>query len=49
LRRLLDELPALERADAQLDSLVATDDLRLDHRFGLIVQIDGAVLAQAGR
>ena len=55
LRRLLDELPALEpaaaleRADAQLDSLVATEDLKLDHRFGLIVQIDGAVLAQATR
>jgi len=55
LRRLLDELPALEpaaaleRADAQLDSLVVTEHLKLDHRFGLIVQIDIAMLAQATR
>lgn len=55
IRRLLQDLPAQEpaqalaNAGARLESLVVTDELRLDQRLDLAMQIDSAVAAQALR
>jgi hypothetical protein len=54
-RRILAELPAMEpaaavdSATAWLESLVATEEFRPDHRLELILQIDEAVLPQLRR
>lgn len=55
IRRLLHELPAQEpalalvNAGAQFESVVAADELRLDQRLDLVVQVDIAVAAHTLR